>query len=261
VCQVLFYPLPFGKEFGYVPKGPLAARTLHKEDVIKKILPVASKRTIFLELELARPIDGLLTKEETRQPRSVAVVFIENATKETLYERFHSTLKENLRRAQRTALAIRREEHWGEFHKLYEKSSREKKLRPWPARYVETMWNRLTSRGMLEIWSAYYGDRLLASNLYILFGSRVTHLFGASSSKVEDRQFMAPHFLHWHMMADFSLRGFTAYDLGGVDPVKWPGLTSFKTRFGAVVETAPGTAVLVQKPLWYFFYRAARRMQ
>jgi lipid II:glycine glycyltransferase (peptidoglycan interpeptide bridge formation enzyme) len=123
------------------------------------------------------------------------------------------------------------------------------------------MWSTLRSRGMLEIWSVYHEDRLLASNLYILFGSRVTHLFGGSSGEAESRQLMAPHFLHWTMMAEFSARGFETYDFGGVDPVKWPGLTSFKTRFGATVEAFPGTATLVLRPTWYVFYGIARRLR
>lgn len=259
-AQIIFRPLPLGRREAYVPMGPLVLEgDLDERAFWQAVEGVVDGKTLFFECDLLSPVPFLTpTTPQTRQPRQVHIVDIAGKGSEELYEQFHSTLQQNVDRAQRENLSIVKEEKWERFYGLYLRTMERHELRPWHREYIQTLVDTLAPEGAVETWSVYHEDDLLATNLYTLFGGRVTHLYAGSASK--KRNLQAPHFLHWQMMSEFAKRGIKEYDLGKVDPDKLPGLTTFKERFGGVTKKYPGNYKRVLRPTAYKLYTFAKSL-
>jgi len=249
----------YGQEQIYIPMGPLPYKADHSgKDHLAAIAAKKKSGTVFIECDLIKNVESFTpTTTKTRQPKSVTIVDIEGKSKDVLNSRFHATLKENISRAERYELSVREEESWEGFFELYLQTMERHNLRPWTREYMSRLWETLRPYKMIEIWSCFDGADLLATNLYILFNGRSTHLFGGTSS--QKRETMAPHFLHYQMMNMYSQRGFLEYDLGKIDPVGLKNLTSFKERFGGKRKEYPGNFRYILKPLWYRMYSLAKR--
>jgi lipid II:glycine glycyltransferase (peptidoglycan interpeptide bridge formation enzyme) len=257
--QLIFRPLALGMKQGYAPHGPITntPQIIDEQDFWALCQSFTDRKTVFLEFDLLADVPFLSPRtDKTRQPRNELIISLTGrGEKEDLRENFHPTLQQNISRAERHNLSIVREQSWENFYELYVATMRRHELRPWYGSYIKTLWDVLAPQGMLEIWSAYAKDTLLASNLYVIFASRATHLFGGSND--EHSEMMAPHYLHWKMMEHYGENGIAEYDLGKVGE-GLTGLTIFKQRFGGSVCSYPGNYVKVLKPLRYFAYRAAR---
>jgi len=253
-AQIIFRPLPAGADYAYIPMGPVpAGKEVEGGELLEGILQVTGTNTVFIECDLLVEIERFVpTTEKTRQPRRVHIVSLNKSMSKTLLSSFHPTLEQNIERALHHNLDVRKENSWEGFFALYLDTIKRHSLRPWGREYMRLLWETLLGREMLEIWSVYHDGTLLASNLYVLFGGRATHLFGGSSEK--KRNVMAPHFLHWKMMSTFAERGIKEYDLGKVDAQLLPGLTQFKERFCGVTRTYPGNFRYPLRPLWYRAY-------
>lgn len=259
LAQVVFYPLPFGLEYGYIARGPVALDSEIRKDALWSALEkVRSPKTVFFEIEPTRAFTFLkAVSHTTRQPRQTSILNL-NQDVDKIYSNFHKTLRYNIRLAERKGILIKKEKSWELFFDLLKLTARRQNFRIWTQKYYELIWQTLVPEGQAEIWSAYFNNHLLTSNLYILFGDRVTYLFGASD--YQRRSLMAPHFLHWQAIREFKERGFGEYDFWGINKKKWPGVTTFKVRFGGEDVTYPGSYKKVERPLWFSLYKTAKRL-
>ncbi len=268
-AHVVFRPLPLGANQGYVPMGPLLeghqargfARGLVDASAFSLALRnAADRRTLFLEYDLLEPVPALGTvTPHTRQPLRTHLVDIAGKNADTLYAAFHPTLQQNLSRAERHSLVVRKEEGWRPFYKLYTHTTERHDIRAWHEGYIRTLWETLAPQGMVEIWGVYHEGELLSSNMYVIWEGRATHLFAGSSER--KREMMAPHLLHWRMMSHYAERGIHHYDLGKVDRQKLPGLTTFKTRFGGTTHVYPGNVKNILHPLCYRLYTTLKSLR
>lgn len=257
-AQIIFNPLFFGLDRGYIPRGPVFfGESMNEQSFWNEFNKTKKKRTIFFEFDLPRGKSFIKSSNlDTRQPAKTVIV--ENLkNKNDIFNGFHPMLVRNIKRAEREGVKIKKEDGWNNFFKLLTKTTRRQNFRAWPASYFSAMWNVLSPVGEMEIWSAYKDSQLLATNLYILFCGRATYLFGASDYK--KRNLMAPHLLHWEMIKNFGERGFSEYDLWGIDEKKWPGITEFKLRFGGRIKDYPGHAVKVERHFWYKIYNILKK--
>lgn len=260
LAQIIFNPLPFGLNYGYVPRGPVVTGNSIKEaDFWDKFDDIKDKGTVFFEVELSSSLNFLNPSSlSTRQPRVTSVVDLTRDTN-ILFSGFHKTLRYNIRLAEKRNVVFRKEKSWEDFFNLLSLTAKRQNFRVWPASYYKKLWQVMAPTGGLEIWSAYKDNELLSSNLFILFGSRITYLFGASN--YDKRSLMAPHFLHWQLIQEFKKRGFTEYDFWGIDKDSWPGITLFKKRFGGKKKVYPGSYIKVFRPGWYNAYRIVRTIR
>lgn len=258
LAQIIFQPLPFGLNYGYIPRGPVIVRdTIREENFWDAFGKIRDTRTVFLEFDLSSEVPFLKPAQAiTRQPQQTLLVDLTQNPNQ-LFGSFHKRHQVNIRRAEKNNLVAERENGWEPFYKLMSKTARRQGFRIWPRQYFAQLWETLAPAGMLEIWSAYQGSKLLAANLYILFAGRAAYLYGASS--YENRSLMAPHLLHWRVIQEFQKRGFTRYDFWGLDERRFPGVTAFKKKFGGSVQTYPGSYVMVLRPNWYKLYRLVRQ--
>lgn len=258
LAQIIFQSLPFGLEYGYIPRGPVVIREpVRKNEFWHEFDRVRLGNTIFFEFDLARPISFLSpTNPTARQPIETTIVDLKKSAEE-IFSGFHRTLRYSIRLSERKGVLVRKDSDWQGFFYLYKKTAQHHHIRTWPESYFKTLWQTLGAKGEAEVWSAYQDNKLLVSNFYILFGKRVTYLFGGSD--YQQRSLMAPHLLHWQVMQSFKERGFWEYDLGGIDKIRWPGVTTFKTRFGGKIISYPGTYIKVERENWYQLYRIAKK--
>jgi lipid II:glycine glycyltransferase (peptidoglycan interpeptide bridge formation enzyme) len=78
----------------------------------------------------------------------------------------------------------------------------------------------------------------VAGTIIAVHGDTAVYLVGASTDA--GRESRAAYLLHWRTIELLRERGVAWYDLGGIDPVANPGVTSFKLRTGgADVATRP----------------------
>ena len=238
LAQIVFNPLGGSFNYGYIGRGPTVIGRADKELFWQKIEETKDKGTIFFELELARPIDFITKpKPKTRQPLKTSILNLEK-NEEEIFLSFHKNLRYNIKLSHKKGIQIRKESDWQQFYNLQEKTARRQKFKIWPAGRYQKLWQALKPRGEIEILSAYKGDTIIASNLYILFGERVTYLYGASNHQYRSQ--MAPHLLHWWAIKQFKKQGFSQYDFWGIDTERWPGITAFKERFGGSEYSYPG---------------------
>lgn len=112
----------------------------------------------------------------------------------------------------------------------YAAFARSKKLVPLSGRLIDA----LRKNGRLRITKARAGNQVVATHVYICDSSLVSllasfHGPGADNAKLRSE---ANKFLHWKDMLYFKASGLRKYDFGGVNPVKLPGISKFKTSFG-----------------------------
>ncbi len=193
LAQVVFNPLLLGFNYGYVSRGPVFLSDDIKEDKVwEELEKIKGPKTIFFELELPKPAPFLKNlKPNTRQPCQTSILDLTQDT-EKIFSSFHKMLRYDLRIAERRNMNVRQEQSWESLYELLKTTAHRQKFRNWPRIYYQRLWETLSPFGQVEIWSVYNNSKLIASNLYILFGGRVVHLFGASDH--QERALMAPHF-------------------------------------------------------------------
>jgi hypothetical protein len=78
----------------------------------------------------------------------------------------------------------------------------------------------------------------VAGNITAIHGDAAVYLVGASTEAGLENK--AGYLMHWRTIELIRERGVPWYDLGGIDPVANPGVTSFKLRTNGVDVTAAG---------------------
>jgi peptidoglycan pentaglycine glycine transferase (the first glycine) len=252
-AQFIEVPLPLNKSYLYVPMGPLGDG--EKGEFLAMAAAVRARQTVFLECELIADMPSLRPLHPNpRLPRQVCIIDLRDLARAE--RNMHPALRYKIRLASRRGVTVEREESWERFGALYHETMRRKGLRGWFPAYLAAMKKTLVPRNMVEIWGAYHHGELVCANLYVLFGGRASYVLGASS--YAHRGLMAPHLLHWRAMEQFSSRGFSEYDLGGIDARYGAGIARFKQGFGGENRVYPGTYRQVWRPVWYGGYRVAR---
>ena len=111
-------------------------------------------------------------------------------------------------------------------------------------------------------YTAYFGyhEGELASAHFVLFvGKTATYIYGAShtshlNSKVDT-------YLHWTAMKDARKKHCEYYDLGGIDPKRWPSLTTYKRQYHGKEFEYLGNIDIPFRPFHYRIYSGARNIK
>lgn len=258
LAQVIFNPLIAGLNYAYIPRGPvLMGDNIEREEFFNKLSEVSSKKTVFFEIEAQKPIKSLAPlKKEARQPLKTLFLDLTKEDNE-MFSSFHKTLRYHIRLAERKGVKIKNDSSPENFLSLLPKTSTRQKFKNWPDSYYKKLWQTLAPYKGVEVLSAYKDNKLISSNLYVFFGSRVTYLYGCSD--YNKRQLMAPHLLHWEAIKKFKNEGFKEYDFWGLDDKKFPGVTIFKKRFGGEIYNYPGSYVKINNGLCYGLYKLKKK--
>jgi len=262
VCGVILNNLPLNKKYFYIPHGPIGK----PEELIDEIIKISKKENLtFVRLEppnnYALPVKRYRLREVKHvQPKHILVLDLAKSEDELLAA-MHEKTRYNIRLAEKKNLILKNET-FEDFWKLTEETTARDKFRPHPKKYYETMLRSVKGDGKtgmhVELKVVYSDNTPLAAAIVGYFGDTATYLHGASSH--EYRNLMAPYFLHWEILKEARKLGYKFYDLGGIDEVKWPGVTRFKKGFGGFEINYPGTFDLPINKLWYKIYNLAKRI-
>ena len=132
--------------------------------------------------------------------------------------------------AERSGLSIEISEEKSVFEWLlvkYDELVSHKKFSGPTRRFLEYLWHTTTSSGQhFWILRVAYQGQYIAGIALISHADAATYLLGWNSE--EGRRVNANNFLLWHALILLKEKGYTWFDLGGVDEYTTPGITNFK---------------------------------
>lgn len=117
--------------------------------------------------------------------------------------------------------------------------------------YHRQMWNALRNKNIATLWTAKYGNKIVAADIIFRFKDRIYYAYGASA--LEHREAMASSGLLWEIIKWGKTSGATKFDLWGAERGK--GFSKFKEHFGGNLISLPGSYDLVVRPILYPFFR------
>ena len=260
---VIQHDLPFGLCYLYCPRPASLGR-----EFLPAVKAEATRTgAVFLKVDPAErlKIENLPVRQagklkifpsHTLQPQST--VSIDCACDDAaLLSAMHPKTRYNIRLAERKGVSVRRAgiEEFGSFFALLGETARRDRFSLHPAAHYRALLGVTSEMFANELWVAERNGTLLAAAVVNWFkpARTATYLHGASS--FAHRAFMAPHLLHFRLMQEARERGFGAYDFGGIDERRWPGVTRFKKGFGGAVLMYPPSQDAVFRPFLYRLWR------
>ena len=221
-----------------------------------------AKGCLFLRLEPWQiseteiRIDGLVPSLAV-QPRKTVINNLDLAETDLL-KAMHSKTRYNVRLAEKKNLKLINDNtRIGDFIKLLKLTADRDAFRLHNADYYRRL-AELDS-GFIKLFLVEYNNQVLAAGLFCFYKNTITYLHGASAN--QNRQLMAPYFLHWQIMRQAAVGGFAYYDWYGIDERKWPGVTRFKLGFGGELIEYPGAFDYPLQPRLYKLYKLARNLR
>ena len=235
-AQIMRYNLPPGKNYIYIPYGPVISKNTNNSPELIDFLVselrqsnIIGKGTIFLKVEpdeifvpdLAAA--GFKKSDKDVQARETLIADI-SKPEEELLARMKQKTRYNINLARRHGveiISIDDEKKAKEtFLSLLFETAKRNNFRTHPEKYyIEMMEMFLNNRAAGEIFSerlffARYQGKITAAALIGFFGGRATYLHGGSSD--EYKNIMAPYLLHWEIMRVAKRLGCSEYDFLGI---------------------------------------------
>jgi peptidoglycan pentaglycine glycine transferase (the first glycine) len=275
-ASIVRHDVRMGQNFLYVPYGP--ELNLDQADgglrnqvwkFVRDITALARHEgSMFVKLEPTHDVavevlirNGMRLKKSPHhlQPQRTVVADL-TQTEEQLTAKLHHKHRYNIGLAERKGVTIGESHDVDAFWKLLQATAEHDDFRSHPRLYYQKLLNEFRNQSgaiRTKLFFAYHGGRPIAGTLMLEHGRTVYYLHGASDR--QERALMAPHLLHWKLMAQYKAKGFTDYDFWGINAQAWPGVTRFKLGFGARVVEYPGAFDVVLKPLWRWLYHVVPR--
>jgi lipid II:glycine glycyltransferase (peptidoglycan interpeptide bridge formation enzyme) len=280
VFMMVRFDLPMGLCYGYVPRGPVIAKDATDPETVTALMDdirnwAIEKFPQFLFLRLEPPLPSFpLTLKNTGfffpkkyvQPRHNATVLVLR-DEEDISASFHPSTRSNLHRAEKRGVTVvTKTEVTAHDYEIFSAMVRDTIKRnhgvnAYPSdAYFHAFFATIPPTGetddsamlSLEAFYGYHDGKPASAHFVLFFGKTATYLYGASrtdhlNSKVDT-------YLHWSAMREARRRGFEYYDLGGIDPERWPTLTDFKRQFRGMETHYAGNVDIPIRRNWYKMY-------
>ena len=271
-------PLLRGREFWYVPHGPVLDYTDARAGERLRAMCIGLRNAatqhgaIAVKLEPRLASDdpprttfdgrGLRHRPETLQVGHTRIV--ELADDETLLASFDKDTRYGVRRADREGVEVAVVEDAtdqraiDDLHRLVGETQQRAGFPMPPLERYRIAWRSLAGAGRAAILEARREGELLASGMVVIEGDRSFYLF--SGSRREERgepKRYASYALQWQMMRLARNRGVRVHDLWGIAPPgsgddhPWHGVGLFKKGFGGREVAWAGSWDLVVDPNLY----------
>ena len=273
VTQLIRMPLPLGKCYFYIPRGPIeSSKSKVKsskltEYLFSEIKSLAKKEgAIFVRLDPAWQNESVGAKALKDaipvglvQPKQTLILDIAKS-EEDLLSQMKSKCRYNIKVAQKHCVEIDEgEKYLDDFINLTKKTAQRDEFISHGENYYRQMLAALAPDGTMKLIVAKDGDKVIVANLVIFFGDWCVYLHGASDYDYRDQ--MAPYLLQWETIQLAKGYGKKYYDFWGVDEKKWPGVTRFKTGFAPerAFTQYVGAYDLPVSKWWYKIYKVLKR--
>lgn len=253
---IIRHDLPGKFNYLYCPRPASVAQSW-----LGAVKGIAKKeRSLFLKIEPAEEIPTRELKNFTfkisksLQPRKTFILDL-NRPEEEILSGMHEKTRYNIRLAEKKKVQIRKKADFEIFWKMLQETAKRDGFYTHPKNYYEKLIAVKTENFSHELFFAEQEGNILAAALVNLYRSSgvATYLHGASSSR--RREVMAPYLLHWRIIQELKRQGFSGYDWGGIDEIKWPGVTRFKKGFGGEAVEFPPAVDLVFRPRFYRLFK------
>jgi len=276
--QIMSRKLPLGRSFFYAPE--VSTEQLNKlsiKELLQKIEPDAKEqKAIAIRLEILEEENDKRSKElkdlkfqksfEEIQPEHRQWIDIDKSEDQILAQ-MKPKGRYNIRVAQKHDIRIFQNQdfdHIKIFYQLYSETAKREHFRPRPIGYFKNLLNLIKETNYGSIFTAYYGNKPLATLIITFYDQIASYLYGASSA--ENRNVMAPYLAHWEAMKEAKKRSCVLYDLLAVAPKnqpnhKYAGISRFKQQFGGKQVDLIGSWDLVYQPFGYLWFRSLEKIR
>ncbi|MEX1112541.1 MAG: peptidoglycan bridge formation glycyltransferase FemA/FemB family protein [Candidatus Andersenbacteria bacterium] len=276
VFLILARPLPLGRSWLYIPRGPIVRddalsvwTQIEKgiEEIVKK------ERPLFVRLDPAlTDIPDVFAAKRWRkaerevQPRHTLLLDL-TPGEDDLLAALASKTRYNVRLSQRKGVTIRFSSEVNDvdtFLQLAQDVHSRSGFSFHPDEYYRGIMEVLGPQGLAELAIAEYEGVAVAAHLMVYAGPVATYAHGASSS--QHRNLMAPTRLYWETILRAKSRGCTTYDFFGVAPKDaasdhpWSGITRIKQGFSGTYTEYIGAYDFAPDTMIYNAFHIARRI-
>ena len=280
--------LPAGRQFWYVPHGPVLDYADPKaRDRVRALLTglrqaAAAQRAVAVKLEPRLEVDGpdvaAFAAPGLRRMRATLQVgqtrLVDLVDDEALRAGLDKDTRYAVRRAEREGVRTTVAEDAGDLaaidslHALVAETQRRAQFTMPALERYRVAWRALAGAGRAAIVQAHRGDELLASAVVVFEGERSFYLFsGSRREEPGEHKHYASYAVQWSMMRLARERGCRTHDLWGVAPPgagpehAWHGVGLFKKGFGGREVVWAGSWDLVVDPTFYRVRQAASLMR
>jgi len=279
---LVHYKLPLGMSYGYAPRGPVISKKFHgaeKEIALFNAIRDWAKKKFpqFIFLRLEPPLKTLPEGWHDKsfrfpsryiQPRYNLAIPLEQS-EDDIAKMFHHSTRSNLRRAERRGVTVVAkpgiaEDDYQNFSAMKEGTiQRNSGTNAYPSeQYFRAFLKTIPATGgrdklMVGSFCGYQNGEPASVHFVLFFGDTATYLYGASHTKHLNSK--VDTYLHWQGILEAKRRGFHYYDLGGIDPARWPSLTEFKRQFRGTEFEYVGNIDIPIQPSKYLGYSLFRK--
>ena len=270
LAQIIKYPLPFNKNFLYIPRGPII---LNKQNFSSEVLEqylnklAREENAIFARMDSgvfknAKPSPTLAYRSAITQPKTEWMIDLPLSESDLLAQ-MHEKTRYNIRLAQKKGVVAK--VYFGNdiknqlenFFNLLKETAQRDKFYLHPIIHYQKIIDIFKDK--IELVSAEYEGKILAAGLVLFSGNTATYLYGGSSS--ENRNLMAPYAMHWQAIRRAKDRDCKWYSFGAVNDSDLASVTRFKQGFGGEAIDFGGSFDIIINPIWYWLYNTARRLK
>lgn len=274
--QSLFieYKLPFGKNYIYSPRGPVAKEKNFSRQFFSEIKEAVSKsRPVFLRVE-PQLENNLEAKEALSrlnfrntapaQPDQTLLLDL-TQNEESLIKRMQYETRYAIRLAQKRgvrAKILKTEEEksagFEKFWNIFKETNKRHGLRF----YSRDYYYRVALLGgdcHSEMILAELDGNVIGAAIIVFFGKIATYLFAASSAGYG--RFNAPSLIVWASILRAKEKRCAVFDFWGISEKNkaWQRITAFKKSFGGKETDYVGTWDIVFVPFWYRLYKLFKK--
>lgn len=264
---VILHGLPFGFSYLYCPHPSVRS--------VSTLLPELERITrrenaLFLKIDPIQPIligtsEHSVKKSNSLQPQHSLNIDL-TETQADLLSQMHPKTRYNIKVAEKHGVRIAmykgRHEKNGVFEtfwSLLEETAGRDEFSTHEKKYYHALLQMGSDDVQTVLFLALYNQTPVAGAIVLIHDGTAVYLHGASSKL--HRNVMAPHLLHWRIIEEVKRMGCAAYDMWGIDLMKWPGVTRFKKGFGGREILYPESIDIVFRPFWYRVYQAVRMIR
>lgn len=277
---------PFGVSYIYAPRGPVIAKDILGDAKKISILFCSFEshfKARFPGFSFAR-LEPPLEEEPLvffKAPFYLPRYYIQPRYNETvdltpseqdIIAGFSRDMRQDIRAAEKRGIRVLvlenlDKEHYEAFQRMQKDTSGRAGKNVYPSHgYFDALFSTLVPLSgakadtpSIGAFFAFADGAPVACHIVVFFGATATYLYGASYSGKESSK--STSYLHWSAMREAKKHGFNWYDLGGIDPARWPTLTYFKRQFNGREFRYIGNADMVFKPAVYKIYNFLRRLR
>jgi len=274
--QMIKYPLLFGKNYFYIPYGPVS-KTINQNILIElkeKLIEEAKKENaVFVRLDFTPAVNDkenikLFSKVLKHSPKYTykssyfqlrSEWFLDlKKTEEEILKEMHEKTRYSVRLADRRGVKTEIvtsnfDEYFDTFCELMEVTSKRNGFHLHSRDYYESIFKNLKEDNTFLSISRYEG-KILSIYLVINYSGIANYVFGCSGNDFKE---LAPTYLaHFEAIKHSKKIGAEFYNFGAIssEGKGMDSLTVFKKKFGGFEVKHSDFFDVIVEPFWYYLY-------